>query len=58
MSNKVLNEKLHRPMIRKFWKRKVYSSFTDNVWGVDFADMQLISKFNKGIYFFICYWYF
>ena len=27
---------------------KVYSSFRDNIWGVDLADMQLSSKFNKG----------
>ena len=30
---------------------KVYSSFKDNSWGVDLADMQLISKYNKGINF-------
>ena len=24
------------------------------MWGVDFADMQLISKFNKGICFLLC----
>ena len=37
----------HEPIIRKFTKRKVYSSFKDNNWGVDLADMQLISKYNK-----------
>ena len=36
-------------MIRKFNKRRVYSSFQDNIWGVDLADMQLISKLTKGI---------
>ena len=35
-------------------KRKVYSSFIDNIWGVDLADMQLMSKFNKGIRFLLC----
>ena len=30
-------------------KKKVYSSFKDNIWGVGLADMQLISKYNKGI---------
>ena len=30
-------------------RKKVYSSFKDNIWGVDLADMQLISKHNKGI---------
>ena len=27
----------------------MYFSFNDNIWGVDSADMQLISKYNKGI---------
>ena len=27
----------------------MYSSFKDNIWGVDLGDMQLISKYNKGI---------
>ena len=30
---------LHRQIIRKFKRRKVYSSFRDNIWGVDLADM-------------------
>ena len=30
-------------------KKKVYSSFKDNIWSVDLADRQLISKHNKGI---------
>ena len=30
------------------------SSFKDNIWGVDLADMQLISKFNKGIKYLLC----
>ena len=25
----------------------------DNIWGADLADMQLITKFNKGIFFFL-----
>ena len=31
----------------------MYSSSRDNIWGVDLADMQLLSKFNKG-YRFLC----
>ena len=49
MSNKELAEELHKP--RKFKKIKVHSHFIDNIWGADLADMQLISKFNKGICF-------
>ena len=32
----------------------MYSSFNDNIWGVDLADMQLLSKFNKGLRFLLC----
>ena len=35
-------------------KKEVYSSFRDNIWGVDLADMQLLSKFNNGIRFLLC----
>ena len=52
--NKQLAEELHKPIIRKFKKRKVYSAFKDNIWGADLADMQLISKFNKGFRFLLC----
>ena len=45
---------LHIPIIRKFKKRKVYSSFRDNIWGADLADMQLLSKFNKRFRFLLC----
>ena len=40
---------IHKPIIRKLKKGKVYSSFKDNIWRVDLADMQLISKYKKGI---------
>ena len=54
--NKSLNlaDELYKPIIRKFNKRKVYSSFKDNIWDVDLADMQLLSKFNKEIRFLLC----
>ena len=49
-----LTDELHKPIIKKFRKRKVYSSFRDNIWGVDLADTQLMSKFNKGFTFLLC----
>ena len=51
--NQQLTEELHKPIIRKLKKRRVYSSFKDDIWGDDLADMQLISKFNKGTTLFI-----
>ena len=44
--NRQLAGELYKPIIKKFKKRKVYSSFTGNIWGTDLADMQLISKYN------------
>ena len=52
--NEQLAEELHKPIIRKFKERKVYSTFKDNIWGTDLADMQLLSKYNKGIRFLLC----
>ena len=52
--NEQLAEELHKPIIRKFKKRRVYSAFKDNVWGIDLANMQLISKLNKGFKFSLC----
>ena len=52
--NTHLANELHKPIFRKFNKRKVYSSFKDNIWGVDLADMQLLSKFNKRFRFLLC----
>ena len=49
--NEQLAEELHKPVIRKFKKKKVYSGFKDNIWGADLADMQLISTFDKGFRF-------
>ena len=46
-----LAEELRKLIIRKFQKRKMYSSLTDNIQDADLADMQLISKFNKRIHF-------
>ena len=47
--NYQLAEELHKPIIKNFKKRKVYSSSRANIWGVDSADMQSLSKYNKGI---------
>ena len=61
LANKSANEanyrlanEIHKPIIRKFKKRKVYSSFRDNIWGVDLADIQSLSKYNKEIKYLLC----
>ena len=43
-SSSILADELHKPIIRKFNKRKVYSQYKDNIWGVDLAEMQSLSR--------------
>ena len=52
--NYQLANELDKPIIRKFKKRKVCSSFRDNIWGVHLADMQPLSKYNKGNKHLLC----
>ena len=53
-NSSILADELHKPIIKKFKKRKVYSQFKDNIWGVDLADMQSLSRKNKGIKYLLC----
>ena len=52
--NLELANELHKPIIRKFNKRKVYSLYKDNIWGVDLADMRLLSRYNGGMKYLLC----
>ena len=54
MPNEILAVELHKPIIEKTKKRIVHSFFKDNIWSVDLNNMQLISKFDKGIRFLLC----
>ena len=45
---------MHKPIIRNFKKRTVYSGFKDNIWGADLVDMQSLNKYNKGIMYLLC----
>ena len=53
-SSLILADELDKPVIKKFNKRKVYSQFKDNIWEVDLADMQSLSKKNKNIKYLLC----
>ena len=53
-NSSILADERHKPIIRKFNKRKVYSQFKDNIWGVDLADMQSLSRKNKSIKYLLC----
>ena len=44
-----LAEELHRPIRRKFKKRRVLVGGIDRIWAADLVDMQSFSKFNRGV---------
>ena len=50
----ILANELHKSVIKKFNKRKVYSQFKDYIWGEDLADMQSLIKKNKSIKYLSC----
>ena len=44
-----LAEELHKPIIRKFIKRKVFVKGVDEIWAADLVEMGKFSEWNKGI---------
>ena len=52
--NYQLANKQQKLFITKFKERKLYSSFKDIIWGLDLADTQVTSKYNKVIRYLLC----
>ena len=44
-----LTKELHKPVRKKFEKRRVLVNGIDKIWAADLVDMQAFSKFNRGI---------
>ena len=44
--NEELAEELHKPVIKKFKKRKAYARFKDNIWAAELAEMGSLSSKN------------
>ena len=54
--NQIINWQMNfiNQLLGNFKKTNFYSFFRDNIWGVDLADMQSLSKYNKGIKYLLC----
>ena len=52
--NEQLAEELHKPVIQKFKRRKVYARFKDNIWAADLAEMESLSTKNKRVKYLLC----
>ena len=37
----------------KIQDKKVHSPFIDKTWGADLVDMQLISRVNRGVFYYV-----
>ena len=53
-TNEQLAKELHKPVIKKFKRRKVYARFEDNMLEVDFAEIKLLSSKNKNVKYLLC----
>ena len=52
--NEQLTEQLHKPVIKKFERRKVYVRFRGNTWAVDLAEMESLSSKYKNAKYLLC----
>ena len=52
--NGQLAEELHKPVIKKFKRRKIYARFKDNIWAADLAEMESLSSNNKNVKYLLC----
>ena len=52
--NEQIAEALHKPVIKKFKRRKVYARFKDNIWAAYLAKMESLSSKNKSVKCLLC----
>ena len=52
--NEELAQELHKSVIKKFKRRKVYSRFKDNILAADLAQMGSLSSKNRGDKHLLC----
>ena len=48
-TSEVLAQELHKAVIKKFKRRKVYARFKDNIWAADLAEMGSLSSKNRRV---------
>ena len=52
--NEKLAEELHKPVIKKIKRRRVYARFKDNMWSADLAKMASLSSKNRNVKYLLC----
>ena len=52
--NAQLAEELHKPVIKKLKRRKIYARLKGNIWSSDLAEMESLSSKNKNVKYLLC----
>ena len=52
--NEKLAEELHKPVIKKFKRRKVHAISKDNIWTIDLAEMGSLSSRIRNVEYILC----
>ena len=52
--NEQLVEELHKPVMKKFKRRKVYARFKDNIWAADLVEIGSLCSKNKNVKYLFC----
>ena len=52
--NEQLAEKWHKPVIKRFKRRKVYARFKDNIWAADLAEVESLFSKNENFKCLLC----
>ena len=52
--NEQLDKDLHKPVTKKFKRRKVYARFKDNIWAEDLAEIESLSSLKKNVKYSLC----
>ena len=52
--NEDLAKELHKPVIKKLKRKKIYARFKDSIWAAHLAKMGLLSSKNRGVKYLLC----
>ena len=47
--NETLAEELHKLVVKRFKRKKVYARFKDNIWAADLLEMRSLSSKNQNV---------
>ena len=52
--NKQPAQELHKPVIKRLKRKKIYAKFKDNIWAADLAELGSMSSKNTNVKYLLC----